>query len=84
MTRYATRDEAMTPQAIRDGWDTTCPMTVTRDGEAEPCGRPTQAVVAFEWDGSWWVSAMCISHAYRCHWTANGAPLPQIEGPSDE
>lgn len=79
MSHYATREEALDSEAVREAaHETTCGMAVTRDWELEPCGKPTAAVVATEWDGAWWVWAMCIRHAYVNGGCRNAVPLSRI------
>lgn len=79
MSPYSTAEEALDSEAVRIAvHETTCDMAVAREGELEPCDKPAAAVVAMEWDGEWWVWAMCIRHAYLNGGCRNAVPLSRI------
>ena len=81
MSGYRTRSEATSHEALR--WlirheaDWRCPMGITIQGRAEPCERNATAIVAYDFEGEWFVTPMCTNHAHRAG-RGNGIPLRQI------
>ena len=69
MSGYDTRREAKSAEALRHllatQRDWRCPINVTRKGEHEPCDNHATAIVAYDFEGQWFLDPMCTFHANR-------------------
>ena len=65
---HPTREEALSREVLADEIQhmaTECEFATTRDGELEPCDKPTVAVVIYPWEGGWVIDAACLHHAHQ-------------------
>lgn len=65
---HPTREEALSREVLANEirhLATRCEFVAARDGELEPCDKPTVAVVIYPWMGSWVVDAACLHHTHQ-------------------
>lgn len=78
---HPTREEALSREVLADEirhMATECEFATTRDGELEPCDKPTVAFALHEWgEGAWDVVAACLHHAHQSG-KANVVPLADV------